>query len=363
MNAPVATAISYGRPGADHATLAVRRAMERAGLTRANSVILYLSCDHAMDPRPALRNAARSAGCTQVFGCTASGLVTDEDWVLDSSGAAAMVLGGNLTLVPENGIQAHILRLSLATPDGVNTDWIDQPKIRVGAISSDIFGHGPFAVWQGAHCVGDGHAHVCLNGADSAVAVGQGVRALTAPLEVAETQGLEVRRLGPHRALNVLINALPPAVRRMERIPLHLLMCGVTFGEPSSAIRDGRFRLDHIVSANVDDHSITLSQELQRGERLFWAIRDKLSAQRDMGAAVQRAHRALGRDPDFALLFPCLSRGPSFYGNRDRDAETLSSAFPGLPFIGFYGNGEIAPLAHTSHLSQHTTAVALFKAR
>lgn len=362
MSAPVATGISYGTPGTDHATLAVQRALARAGLNQANSVILYLSCDYAGDPYQALRNAARAAGCTQVFGCTAAGLVTDEDWVLDSSAAAAMVLGGHLTLVPETGIQAHILRVSLSTPDAIDTEWLDQPKIRVGAVSSDVFGHGPFAVWQAARCVSDGHTHVCVNGADSAVAVGQGVRALTAPLEVAETEGLEIRRLGPYPALNVLINALPPAVRRMERIPLHLLMCGVTFGEPSSAIRDGRFRLDHIVSANVDDHSITLSQELHRGERLFWAIRDKLSAQRDMAAAVQRAHRALGHEPDFALLFPCLSRGPSFYGDRDRDAETLASAFPKLPFIGFYGNGEIAPLAHSSHLSQHTTTIALFAA-
>jgi len=362
MKQPVATGISYGTPRADHATIAVQKALERAGLTQANSVVLYLSNDYASDPAPALRAAARTAGCTQVFGCSASGLVTDEDWVLDSSGAAAMVLGGNLSLVPDTGLPAHLLRISLATPDGVDAEWIDEPKIRVGAISSDVFGHGPFAVWQGARSVADGHTHACIRGGEGAVAVGQGVRALTAPLEVADAQGLEIRKLGPYPALNVLINALPPAVRQMERIPLHLLMCGVTFGEPSSAIRDGRFRLDHIVSANVDDHSITLSQELRRGERLFWAIRDKLSAQRDMAAAVKRAYQALGQEPDFALLFPCLSRGPSFYGNRDRDAETLSAAFPDLPFIGFYGNGEIAPLAHTSHLSQHTTAVALFSA-
>ncbi len=363
MNQAVATGISYGTPHSDHATIAVERALARAGLDQANSVILYLSCDYAADPAPALRAAARSAGCTQVFGCSASGLITDEDWVLDSSGAAAMVLGGDLALVPDTAIPAHILRVSVATPDGVNANWVDAAKIRVGAISSDVFGHGPFAVWQGGRSVADGHAHVCVRGAESAVAVGQGVRALTAPLEVADARGLEVRKLGPYPALNVLINALPQAVRDMERIPLHLLMCGVTFGEPSSAIRDGRFRLDHIVSANVDEHSITLSQELQRGERLFWAIRDKLSAQRDMSAAVKRAHRALGHDPDFGLMFPCLSRGPSCYGNRDRDAETLSSAFPTLPFIGFYGNGEIAPLANSSHLSQHTTAVALFAAR
>jgi len=357
----VATGISYGTPDAEHAEIAVTRALQKAGLSQANSVLLFLSSDHAVDPSPALRAAARVAACTQVVGCTASGLITDEDWVLDSCAAVAMVFGGETALLPELRSTSHDLRLSFCTPEAVSTDWLDQPVMRIGAVSSDIFGHGPFEVWQGGRVASGGQVHVRMQGIDGAVAVGQGVRALTAPLEVAEARGHKIRRLGRYPALNVLINALPPAVRRMERIPLHMVMCGVTFGEPTSAIRDGRFRLDHVVSADTKDHSITLTQALQPGERLFWAIRDKLAAERDMSAAITRARDALASEPDFALIFPCVSRGPSFYGGRDRDVESLRSRYPGLPFIGFYGNGELAPLAHSSYLYQQTTVIGLFR--
>lgn len=358
---PVATGISYGAPArARHAEQAVRQALKKARLTRANSVLLFLTPDFARDPRPALTAAARTAGCTQVFGCTGAGLLTEQEWLLDSPGAAAMVFAGPLSLVPARDYIGPDLTVSLSTPGGLSTHWLDAPVPRVGALSTDEFGHGPFSVWNASRVVEEGYAHVLMHGARQSVTVGQGVRALTAPLEVAEVQGFDLRRIGNYPALNVLVNSLPASVRRMERIPLHMLMCGVTFGDPTTAIREGRFRLDHIVSANSKDSSVTLSHPLNQGERLFWALRDKITAERRMTQAIRNAGQTLGSAPDFALMFPCISRGPSFFGGCDRDIELLKEHFPDTPIIGFYGNGEIAPLADSSHLYQYSTVIGLF---
>ncbi len=356
-----ATGMCYGAPAhARHAEKAVEQALEKAGLKAANSVIVFLTPDFAHDPKPALTAAARVAGCTQVFGCTGSGLLTEQEWLLDSPGAAAMVLGGSVTLSPIIDDHDDALVLSFSTPAGLSTHWLDAPVTRFGALSTDEFGHGPFSVWSGSRVAREGHAHVRISGVRHAITVGQGIRALTAPLEVAEVQGFDIRRLGNYPALNVLVNALPASVRRMERIPLHMLMCGVTFGDPHTAIREGRFRLDHIVSANPQDSSITLSHPLTQGERLFWAIRDRITAERGMTEAIEQGARTLGVTPDFGLMFPCISRGPSFFSGRDRDIELLRARFPEMPFAGFYGNGEIAPLAGGSHLYQYSTVLGLF---
>lgn len=361
MISPVATGIYYGAPARSrHAEHAVTQALEKAGLTSANSVLLFLTSDFAHDPKGALTAAARTAGCTQVFGCTGSGLLTEQEWLLDSPGAAAMVFGGDVSLNPVVDNIGESLVLSLSTPGGLSTQWLDSPIARIGALSTDEFGHGPFSVWSASRVVKDGHAHTVISGARHVVTVGQGIRALTAPIEVAEVQGFDIRRLGNYPALNVLVNALPASVRRMERIPLHMLMCGVTFGDPHTAIREGRFRLDHIVSANPQDSSITLSHPLHAGERLFWAIRDKISAERGMTRAIERGASDLGKAPDFAFMFPCISRGPSFFGGVDRDIELVKQKYPDLPFIGFYGNGEIAPLDVGSHLYQYSTVLGLF---
>lgn len=361
----VATGMSHGhRALAEHAEQAVKRALAKAGLERANAILLFLTPEYAANPEPALRAAARAGGCLQVVGCTGAGILTEAEWVLDSPGAAAMVLGGDmqLTISPQSSRNDEDMVLSLCTPAGLTADWLDVPARRFGAVSGDLFGHGPFKVWSGARVSDAEQVDAVLSGVRGVLGASQGVRALTSPIEVAEVQGYDIKRLGNYPALSVLVQSLPPAVREMERVPLHLIMGGVTIGDPETAIREGRYRLNHIVAANPNDQSITLSERPARGERIFWAMRDALVAERDMLACIARSTQELGAEPDFAMLFPCMGRGPNFFGNRDRDLDNLRSRFPGLPIIGMYGNGEIGPLDGANHLFQYSVVLGLFKA-
>jgi small ligand-binding sensory domain FIST len=358
----VATGLSHGpRPSPEHAGTAVKKALTRAGLSRANAVLLFLTPHYAREPEPALRAAARAAGCTQVIGCTGAGVLTDEEWLLDTPGVAAMVFGHDLRLTPPRGLIEDRAIVSLSTPAGLSADWLDMPAPRIGAISGDLFGQGPFTVWSGSRVAESGRVEAVIEGTRSAIAASQGVRVLTSPIEVAEVQGYDVLRLGNYPALNVLVKSLPLGVREMERMPLHLIMGGVTFGDPATAIREGRYRLNHIVAANLNNQSITLSHPLNRGERLFWAMRDALAAERDIRMVLERLQTQLDGEPEFALLFPCMGRGPHFYGNSDRDLELVQAQFPNLPVIGMYGNGEIGPLDEGNHLYQYSAIVGLFR--
>ena len=359
---PVATGLARGaRAEPQLAALAVERALERAGLSRANSVLLFLTPHFAPSPEPALRAAARAAGCLQVSGCSGAGVLTEDEWLLDVPGAAAMVFGDNLRIgaADNNGDEPIV---SLCSPSGVGADWLDIGAPRIGAVSGDLFGQGPFRVWSGTRVQDGGRVDAAIEGAHGVVQVSQGMRALTSPIVVAEVHGLDVLKLGNYPALNVLVQSLPQAVRGDDQIPLHMIVGGVTFGDPDTAIRDGRYRLNHIVSANLRNQSVTFSVPLAPGERLFWAMRDALTAERDFRHTIDQAALNLGDTPDFALLFPCMGRGPHFYGNRDRDLDLLKSRFPGLPVIGFYGNGEIAPLDGMNHLYQYSSVLGLYRA-
>ena len=359
----VATGLSHGhRAYPEHAEKAVKRALAKAECERANAILLFLTPEYAANPEPALRAAARAGGCLQVVGCTGAGILTEEEWILDSPGAAAMVLSGDiqLTISPQSNRNDEDIVLSLCAPAGLTAGWLDVPARRFGAVSGDIFGHGPFKVWSGARVSDAEQVDAVLSGVHGVLGASQGVRALTSPIEVGEVQGYDIKRLGNYPALSVLVQSLPPAVREMERVPLHLIMGGVTIGDPETAIREGRYRLNHIVAANPNDQSITLSERPARGERIFWAMRDALVAERDMRSCITRSAQELGAEPDFALLFPCMGRGPNFFGNRDRDLDGLRSRFPGLPVIGMYGNGEIGPLDGTNHLFQYSAVLGLF---
>jgi len=360
MNRPVATALARGRRADPQlAADAVTRAMERAELSRANSVLLFLTPHFAPDPELALRAAARKAGTLQIAGCTGAGVLTEDEWLLDAPGVAAMAFGGPLQLTataPEDEP-----RVSLCTPSGLTADWLDADVRRLGAVSGDLFGQGPFKVWDHARVVDSGCIETGIQGAHGITEASQGMRALTAPIEVAEVQGMDILKLGNYPALNVLVQSLPQNIQQPDTLPLHLLVGGVTFGDPHTAIREGRYRLNHIVSANLRDRSVTLANPLVQGERLFWAMRDALTAERDFRNALEHGAGQLGGTPDFALLFPCMGRGPHFFGNRDRDLDQIKSRFPDLPVIGFYGNGEIAPLDGANHLYQYSAAVGLFR--
>jgi hypothetical protein len=361
-----ASGLSHGHHAEpEHAERAVKRALARAGLARANAVVLFLTPEYAANPEPALRAAARAGGCLQVVGATGAGILTDEEWVLDSPGAAALVLGGDirLTITPHASLSDDDIVLSLCTPAALTADWLDIPAKRFGAISGDLFGRGPFKVWSGARVVDTDRVDAVMSGVTGAIAASQGVRALTSPIEVAEVQDHEIKRLGNYPALSVLVQSLPANVREMENVPLHLIMGGVAIGDPDTAIREGRYRLNHIVAANLRDQSITLAQRPARGERLFWAMRDALTAEREMRACLGRCAERLAGEPDFALLFPCMGRGPNFFGNRDRDLDALRARFPGLPIAGMYGNGELGPLDGVNHLYQYSAVLGLFKAR
>ena len=358
----IATALATGRSASEELVReAVSLAMVRAELSHANSVLLFLTPEFARDPQPAVRAASRAANCMQIVGCSAAGIFTEEDWVLDAPAAAVMVFGGDVSLTPAHDTGNEDLILSLAAPNAINSSWIKAPGRRFGGVSGDATGQGPFKVWGGAKVTENGRYEVLLHGAHGAVGVSQGVKALTEALEITQASGHDVVTLNGQPALNVLARELPLEVRELNHIPLHLILAGVIFGEPDNAIKEGRYRLSPVISTNADDRSVTLSTRLSPGEKMFWALRQPLAAERDMRLTIDRVEKQLSGQPDFGLFFPCMGRGPYFYGGIDRDLELLKSRFRGMPIIGFYGNCEIAPLNGENDLFQYSGVLGLFQ--
>jgi small ligand-binding sensory domain FIST len=344
----------------DLATEAVAQAMSKAGLTIANSVLLFLTPEFAKDPQPALRAASKAANCMQVVGCTAAGIFTEQEWVLDAPAAAAMVFGGNVNLAAATEPGPEDLILSLTAPSAINTAWLADPGVRFGGVSGDATGQGPFKVWHGSKVSTGGRCESYIRGASGVVGVSQGIRPLTEPMEITQVNGYDVLTLRQQPALNVLARELPLEIRDMERLPLHLIMAGITFGDPATAIAEGRFHLTPIISTNSDDGSVTLAKRLEPGEQLFWSMRQPLAAERDMRMTIERLDAQLGKTPDFGLLFPCMGRGPYFYGGEDRDWSLFRQRYPGIPLIGFYGNGEIGPLNQANQIFQYSAVLGLF---
>lgn len=358
----VATGLAQGRiaePGL--AARAVEAAMAAADLTHPQAVLLYLTSDFSQDPKPAITAASRAAHCLQVSGCTTAGVFTEKDWVLDAPAAAAMVFGEDLSLHPMHGETDPPLArtLTFAAPNALDLLWLNADGPRFGGVSGDATGQGPYSVWMGGRIQESGHCELSLLGADLRIGVSQGIRPLSRPAALQRVQGHDICVVGGDTALGGLVRELPLSVRAPERIPTHLLMAGVTYGDPEHALEEGRFHLLPVVGVNVEDKSVTVAGELSPGLDLFWALRQPQAAEHDMGAMIQRLHADAPTPPAFGLMFPCMGRGPWFYGGEDRDIRALTRRFPGMPLIGFYGNGEIAHLDGANRLLQYSVVLGL----
>jgi len=356
----VATGLAIGKEATPAlAREAVAQAMRAADLQIANSVLLFLTSEFARDPIPALRAAAGAASCIDVMGCSALGIFTEQNWVVDAPAAAAMVFGGDARLLPASNPQSTQSLLALAAPNGINITWLAKPGARFGGVSGDATGQGPFSVWQHGKGAPGGHCEAVFEGLSSAVGTSHGVRVLSQPKPVTAAQGYDLVFLEGKPALECLQKAFGEYDPKADgSLPMHRLMLGIT--DSVAAAMHGDYLLSALVCANESERSVTLATRLEPGQLVFWLLREPEAAQRDLEETVLRLQDQLEAAPDFGLLFSCLGRGPYFYNGIDRDLELMRRMLPGMPLIGFYGNGEIAPVNGVNELLQYSAVLGLF---
>ena len=359
----VATGLVTGKAAKPElAAQAVRAAMAKANIHAPSSVLLFLTSEFATDPQSAIKAAATAASCTQVVGCSASGIFTEEDWVLDSPAAAAMVFSGDINLSAANQDTTAPLLLTLAAPNAINSTWLNasarnQPSARFGGVSGDATGHGPFSVWQNGKGATQGYCELEVHHAQLAVAASHGLKNISKPQKITKTNGHDLISIAGTDALASLVSAWQKQ-KAVEPPPYHRLIA--MYANKAVQLERGEYSVASIIAGNDKCETITLTKTLQEGDWLCWAVRDVDAAQVDIVKTASDLKQQLDSEPAFALLFSCLGRGPYFYDGTDQDLSLLKALFPKLPIIGFYGNGEIAPILGVNELLQYSAVLALF---
>jgi len=357
----VASSIVIGnKPAAELASEAVANAMRRAELSVASSVLLLLTSEFASNPQAAIKAAAKAANCTQVMGCSATGIFTEDDWVLDAPAAAAMVFGDGISLKLASNNSDHQPLLTLSAPNAINSSWLNNGIKRYGGVSGDVIGQGPFSVWQNAKGDVAGYTEAYFSGVKLATKVSHGLQILTLPQQIEKAEHFDLLQLGELAPLNSLQKAWESHSKTNTPLPLHLLLA--TYADNAEAIMQGAYDQTTIICCDENNGSITLAQPLKAGQYLSWGLRDTSVAEADFTLTTAKLAHELGRRPDFALLFSCLGRGPYFYEGIDRDLNVLTESFPQMPVLGFYGNGEIAHINGSNQLLPYSAVLSLFSA-
>ncbi len=359
MRKKVATGLASGRTAQPQlAAQAVQSAMKKSGIKTPSAVLLFLSAEFAADPESAIKAAAKAASCTQIIGCSATGIFTEEDWILDSPAAAAMVFSDTASLSVIKDDSNIPLSLTLVAPNAMDSTWLNKPGLRFGGVSGDAIGQGPFSVWENGKGATQGYCEIAIQHAKTAVAASHGLKIISSPQRITNTSGHDILKIEQQGAYDHLNSAWQQHHKASEALPLHQLVA--IYANNQKSFDEGEYNVAMIITSDESNGSITLSRGLQTDDLLCWAIRDVNTAQIDIVKTATKLGQTLEDDPTFAMLFSCLGRGPSFYDGSDQDLELLKTLFPTLPIIGFYGNGEIAPIAGKNEMLQYSAVLALF---
>lgn len=324
---------------------AVRQALAATGRDHANGILLFLTPEFARHAQPAVTAAARGGRCTQVAGGIVSGVFTEAGWALDRPAAAALVFADAFAL----GAVADPRRPQLSFAGGALPEaWLtDRPRCG-GCFAGSFAGssaHTDPAAWQNGRLAENGRCSLQVLGARTRFVVSRGLR-LLAPAETIEgSNGYEIHALGGRTAQDSLSAAVPDGGERSPAGRLHQVV-GVLLpadGDPARALEDGTGHPLAIIDANADG-SLTLSERVVAGQRLAWAWRDPAAAEAELRRSVDEIATTDGRAPAAALMFSCIGRGAYFYGAADRDLDVVRNAFPGMPILGVYGTGQLAPI-------------------
>ena len=353
----VASGFSYGAtPLAEHARKAVQNALSKMPTCTVGSVLLFLTNGYAYEPQQAIREAAKAAGTPQIFGCCANGLLTEEEWILDVEGAAAMVFPRELGLQPlsilqQQGIDADLL-LTIATPNAAIIAVNSAEENQFGAVTTDEYGDGPYSVWTSGRIVEREFMHAGFpKFLRKSVIVCEGTKSLSPPLQINRAQNHSLYEVDLQAASDSLLSYVNSA----EPNEFFGLLCAVSETPDTASLEAGYYRLHHVISVDRNKHLVRISGSAKAGHWLRWVTRDAETAKTQVHQKLNDAKST--QAPEFALMFPNISRGAEFFGGIDEDLRAFQTAFPGTPMIGFSGNAEIAPGKELSGLIRHHSCV------
>ena len=340
----------------------VRLALDKAGLDRANGVLLFMTPEFSRHARDAVMAAAQAAQCAPVFGGIASGVLTEEGWTLDRPAAAVMIFGGRAFLQRPEAKNPNPV-LSYSGGETFPEEWVSssahREKKHFGCAFSENFSEtsaSPSA-WESGHLTFPPCCCAQFGDAPLTLGVSFGLYLPGVPMRVESSTSYNVEKLGGQTAIDSLLPLFP------ERPPLHRLMALVAkTAADLEAFPDGDHQTLPLVSLNMDG-SIALAGEIIPGSYLRWATRDPTTAQTDMSRVVEQLARQRP-DPVAAMMFSCVGRGPFFYGADDGDLAILRGCFPKTPIIGCYGTGQIVPAnrARGRQYSRNAVVTALLGA-
>ena len=369
---------------------AATQAMARAGVGRADFVLIFSTVDHLANWQTLTAAVQRAAGTDQVVGSSAAGVLTGEGEIEGSAGLAVMVLAsdsiqarpflfrplrereGQIGAELGNAARAGAAEESLlvAFPDPYN----GRPQRLfegiaaaagfvpvVGAGSSENGSQGMTFQLCGDKIANNALSGFALSGAfATSIGITQGCRPVSDPMTITKAEGNLIFEIDNRPAFEIFARVIKgPLLENLQRA-LAYVFVGLPADTRRNSVGAGEYLVRNIAGLDPQKGILAVGEEVFEGERMIFTLRDGERAREDLGQMLQRQTQSLGgKAPGFGLYFNCCARGRSLYGIDGIDSAYIRQALGDVPLIGMFGSFEIGPLGEKNHLLAYTGVLML----
>ena len=382
MGVSVAVGIS-DRPDSVQA-FADAAAHAAAGLERrCDLALVFASGPHLPHARSILEVVDQGLAPAALIGCGAGGVVGAGRelegghgavvWALSAPGArirthhlASEAVGdaiavGGLPPPADLGEAAIVLADPYSFSAEALLEWInrERPGMPVlGGLASASGSTGSLFCGHEAH--GGGAVIATLEGVGLIPCVSQGATPVGPEMTVTAAEGNLISELASRPALERLRDAIGELEPREQELAAQGLLMGVVIDENQPEYERGDFLVRPILGADPEGDTVALGDRVRVGQTVRMHVRDGVTADEDLRAALRAQSEALGSEGAAgALLFTCNGRGSHMFEAPDHDATALEDAL-GVPAGGFFCAGEIGPVGGRNFLHGFTATIAVF---
>ena len=371
---------------ADNAALeASLEAIERNGAGHADLALVFVTGDAHVRAHEALHAVRRVTGAPVVLGCSGTGILTERREVEDGLAVAVLAVRcERLVATPfsferqgeRRGLGAELAQqigptvaeggCALVLPDAMGCN----PPALLGQLH-DALGFVPVlgAVAAGSpmfelyntDAVEGALVGVALSGLAPVIGVTQGCTPIGEPYVITHADANVIQRIGSRPALEMLSEAIRANPDTEARVRHAGVFAGLAMDPAKSPLGRGDFLVRNLVGADQSSGAVAVAERVRIGQTVQFQIRDAQASREDLRKMLDElAERLAGRRPAFGCYFDCAGRGRGLFGVPDHDVSLIRERLGKFPLVGFFGNGEFAPIGRRNFFHNYTGALVLF---
>ena len=124
---------------------------------------------------------------------------------------------------------------------------------------------------------------------------------------------------------------------------------------------EAAFLVRNLIGVDPKNGAVAVADRVRPGMNVQFQLREADASREEALSLLQAAAAADESAPVFGLLMACLGRGQGLFGAPDGDVTLGRQVMPGLPMAGAFCNGEIGPVAGSTHLHGYTACWGLLR--